>query len=112
MRDNPLQFAVVREDALVEVEVLRRHPCRRVLLIASGGCSALTLQSVLPELEITLLDPNAAQLDLVRAKLDALDALRAGDRLARFNVENDDPSGLCECGNFESLFRSLRTFLF
>lgn len=111
MRDNPIQFAVVREDPLLEVEVLRRHRCRRVLLIASGGCTALTLQAVFPELDITLLDPNPSQLELVRAKVDALGGLSDGARRERFNVETDDPTGLSECGNFESLFRGLRSFL-
>ncbi len=111
VRDNPIQFAVVREDPLVEVEVLRRHPCRSALLIASGGCTALTLQAVFPELALTLLDPNVAQLDLVQRKVDALEKLSGAARKERFNVETDDPTGLSECGNFESLFRGLRTFL-
>ena len=31
--------------------------------------------------------------------------------LASFNVGEDDAQGLCQCGNFESLFRRLRHFL-
>ena len=110
MRDNPLQFAVVREDPLVVVDVLRRRPARRALLVASGGCTALTLQAVFPDLELSLVDPNPAQLDHVRAKVEALE-LSDAKRKARFNVEDDDPRGLSECGNFESLFRGLREFL-
>lgn len=111
MQDNPIQFAVVREDPLLEARVLRRHPARRLLLIASGGCTALTLASVRPDLKITLLDPNPSQLDLVKRKIRSL---ANGDRLDRnrmFNVDNSDPGGLSECGNFESLFRGLRSFL-
>jgi len=110
MRDNPLQFAVVREDPLVVVDVLRRRPARRALLVASGGCTALTVQAVFPDLELTLLDPNPAQLDHVRAKIEALE-LPEAERKRRFNVEDDDPRGLSQCGNFESLFRGLREFL-
>ena len=40
MRDNPVQFAVVREDPLIEIEILERHHCQQLLLSASGGCTA------------------------------------------------------------------------
>ncbi|MDP6931830.1 MAG: DUF3419 family protein [Myxococcota bacterium] len=108
MRDNPLQFAVVREDPDLEVEVVQSHGCRELLLIASGGCTALTLQAAYPDARITLVDPNPAQLDHVRAKVDALRRLDGDDRLAAFNVESDEPGGLSESGNFEALFRGLR----
>ncbi len=106
MRENPIQFAVVREDPRVERAVLARHPASRALLVASGGCTALALQGWQPDLDLTLLDPNPAQLDLVRAKIDAL-----GGPLHRFNVEDDAPDGLSQRGNFESLFRGLRGFV-
>jgi len=105
VRDNPIQFAVVREDPLVEEAVLRRANATRALLIASGGCTALSLASRLPDLEIALVDPNGAQLDHVRAKIAALDE---PIDLRRFNVGDRDPRGLNACGNFESLFRTLR----
>ena len=112
MRDNPVQFAVVREDPLIEIEILERHHCQHLLLIASGGCTALSLRAHLPSLAITLLDPNMAQLDLVQRKIEALALLKRPERLSRFNVENRDVTGLSECGNFESLFRGLRNFLY
>lgn len=71
----------------------------------------MTLAGLFPELEITLLDPNVAQLDLVQRKLEALLGFDEPARLERFNVEDDDPEGLSECGNFEALFRGLRTFV-
>lgn len=117
MRDNPLQFAVVREDPRVEMELVAVHGCRRILLVASGGCTALALQGQFPGLELTLADPNPAQIAHVRTKADrvaALHAAAAADRAARlrgFNVGSDDPAGLAECGNFESLFRGWRAFL-
>jgi S-adenosylmethionine-diacylglycerol 3-amino-3-carboxypropyl transferase len=111
VRDNPLQFAVVREDPLLDAEVLQRHGCRRALLIASGGCTALALAGLVPDLELTLLDPNPAQLAHVGRKLEVLLGSDEGERLRRFNVEDDDPEGLSECGNFEALFRGLRAFL-
>lgn len=111
MRDNPIQFAVVREDPVIELDVLARFPAQSLLLIASGGCTALTLRAHLPSEKITLLDPNPSQLELVQRKTEALALPDRAERLARFNVGSSDPEGLSECGNFESLFRGLRGFL-
>lgn len=109
-RDNPVQFAVVREDPLLDAELLRGIGAPRVVLVCSGGCTALTLQSLFPDASFVLVDPNPAQLDLVRRKVDAL-ARPAPERRSAFNVEDPDPAGLSQCGNFESLFRGLRSFL-
>ena len=110
MRDNPVQFAVVREDPGLELEVLgnRERPARRALLVASGGCTALTLLAACPALRIVAVDPNPAQLRLVQDKLDALErADPQHERARRFGVGHDDPTALSHCGNFESLFRGL-----
>jgi len=112
VRQNPIQFAVVREDARLEAEVLRHHGGRRVLLIGSGGCTALTLQCLFPEASFTLVDPNAAQLDLIRRKQHALEHFEGAERHRLFNVGGDDPKGLSQCGNFESLFRGLRDMVY
>ena len=37
------QFAVVREDPDLEAELVQHSGARAVLLVASGGCTALTL---------------------------------------------------------------------
>ena len=37
MRNNDVQFAVVREDPMVEAELVRLTQASNVLLIASGG---------------------------------------------------------------------------
>ena len=110
-RSNSVQFAVVREDAAVEAAAVRRvEPPSRVLCVASGGCTYLHLQALWPGCSFVLVDPNAAQLDLVERKIRALE--RGGSiRDELFNVDNDDPLGLSQCGNFESLFRSLRRFV-
>jgi S-adenosylmethionine-diacylglycerol 3-amino-3-carboxypropyl transferase len=107
---NPVQFAVVREDPAVELAVLAElSPLRprAVLLVASGGCTALTLAAERPDVRVVAIDPNPAQLALVRRKVAAL---AAGDRAA-FGVGRDDPTSLTGCGNFESLFRGLRAVL-
>lgn len=111
MRARPVQFAVVREDPAIEAEIVRRLGVRRALLIASGGCTALSLMVWFPSLELTLVDPNAAQLDLVRRKLDLLPPVDAASRRRQFNIGTADPAGLNACGNFESLFGCLRHFL-
>ena len=112
MPDNDVQFAVVREDPMVEAELVRLTNASNVLLIASGGCTALTLQTLFPDLHITLVDFNPAQLERVREKMEALRDVDAAARHRRFNIETGDPSGLNQNGNFESLFRGLREFIF
>ncbi len=106
-----LQFAVVREDPRVELEVLARFPCQQLLLVTSGGCTALALRAVYPQVGITLVDPNAEQFLHLDRKRRALSEL-SGDALKQaFNIGYSDSTGLSECGNFEALFRGLRRFL-
>ncbi len=112
MRDNDVQFAVVREDPMVEAELVRLTNARNVLLIASGGCTALTLQALFPDLRITIVDFNPAQLERVREKMRALRDSDTATRHQRFNIGTSDPNGLNQNGNFESLFRGLREFIF
>ncbi|MBL8693327.1 MAG: DUF3419 family protein [Planctomycetes bacterium] len=111
MRENPVQFAVVREDPLVDIAVVERTAARRALLPASGGCTAFELARRFPQIEITLIDPNPAQLALVQEKLQLLSGPAGAARHAKFNVGSDAPRGLNQRGNFESLFRQLRLFL-
>lgn len=113
MRDNPIQFAVVREDPQIELDLIlaRREtprPVKRALIVASGGCTALALAQAAPEVEIAALDPNPAQLALVARKIKAL-AREDHDAIGAYV---DDPEGLSACGNFESLFRGWRRLIF
>ncbi|MBK6939738.1 MAG: DUF3419 family protein [Planctomycetes bacterium] len=103
-----LQFATVREDPLVELALLRERPTRHALMIASAGDTALALRAHLPDLELTLVEPNPAQKAHVLAKEAAW---LAAEPPSVFNVGAADPSGLSERGNFEALFRQLRSFL-
>lgn len=112
MPDNDVQFAVVREDPMLEAELVRLTQASNVLLIASGGCTALTLQALFPDLHITLVDFNPAQLERVQEKMRALRETDAAIRHRRFNIGTNDPNGLNQNGNFESLFRGLREFIF
>jgi S-adenosylmethionine-diacylglycerol 3-amino-3-carboxypropyl transferase len=106
--DNDMQFAVVREDPLLEREILIKYPSNSILTIASGGCTALALKAWHPEAKLTILDPNSAELALVQLKIDAL---KNGLPLSAFNVDDDNPANLSQCGNFESLFHIFRTFI-
>jgi len=111
MRDNPIQFAVVREDPLIEAEVVRNSGAKRILIIGSGGCTALSLQAIFPNLKITLVDANKSQLELIQNKITQLRTSSVDKRKQIFNIGTGDPVGLNACGNFESLFRSFRLFL-
>ncbi len=107
---NPLQFAVVREDPQIEAALVASKQAKHILLIGSGGCTALSLQALYPDLQITLVDPNAAQISHVRRKIQALQSLSGAQRKQTFNIEDSDPHGLNARGNFESLFRGLKNW--
>ncbi|MBY0516639.1 MAG: DUF3419 family protein [Bacteriovoracaceae bacterium] len=106
--DNPIQFAVVREDPMIEKFLVETHKPKNALLIAGGGCTAFTLSTLFPDLKITLVDPNPAQLQLVQRKSQALQRLSMDPGIV--NIGNEDPQGLNACGNFETLFHCLRDF--
>lgn len=110
-KNNPIQFSVVREDPEIEKKVILSSGAKEILLIASGGCTALSLQAYFPHLRFTLVDPNRAQIKLIQEKIRALEESSITKKKVAFNVENDSPFGLNERGNFESLFRSFRNFI-
>lgn len=107
MAPSALKFAVVREDAKVEAELVRRTAAREVLVVASGGCTALALLAAFPSVDVTAFDINPRQLEHV---LDKHRAATLGE-LGRLNVEDARDDGLSQCGEFERLFRTLRRFL-
>lgn len=113
---SPLQFAIVREDPGAELALLpplEPHARPAALLVASGGCSALTLATARPDVQLTLLDLNPAQLEHTARKWRALaeHAVGSAERTRVFGVDRDDPSSLSGRGNFEALFRGLRAVL-
>ncbi len=111
MRANPIQFATVREDPTVEIQVARAIGARAFALVASGGCTAFALQREVPDARFTLFDLNPHQLALVEKKRQALATLQGEALWEAFGVGRDDPHSLNGCGNFESLFRGLRAVL-
>ena len=112
MSNNPVQFAVVREDPLIESTLLDSMQGSQVLLIASGGCTGFHLSLHDPRLSIDLLDPNPAQLNLIEKKISLMENASREALGRQMNVGTDSPQGLNACGNFESLFRCFRDFLF
>ncbi|MEO6774425.1 MAG: DUF3419 family protein [Kofleriaceae bacterium] len=102
-----LKFAVVREDPELEAQLIATFGVRRALLVASGGCTALSLLADHPELEVTAFDLNPRQLEQVRDKA----AAAAAGELAHLNVGEADERGLNQSGEFEGLFRTLRHML-
>jgi S-adenosylmethionine-diacylglycerol 3-amino-3-carboxypropyl transferase len=72
----PIAFAQVREDALLDLAVIERirRPDRRVIIIASGGCTAAALAASGRVEYLHLVDINPAQLVLTRLKLHLLSA--------------------------------------
>lgn len=79
----PLAFAQVREDAEVDRWVVRAvpHPCR-VVMTASGGCTAAALAVEPNVTRLELVDLNPAQLALSRLKLSLLRDRDPAERLA------------------------------
>jgi S-adenosylmethionine-diacylglycerol 3-amino-3-carboxypropyl transferase len=104
---STLKFAVAREDPRIESELVRAAAAREVLVVATGGCTALALLAEFPDVDVTAFDINPRQLEHV---LDKHGAARRGE-LGRLNVDDARKDGLSECGEFERLFRVLRHFL-
>ncbi len=102
-----IKFAVVREDPDVEHALCLHTKAERVLVVASGGCTALTLKYRIPGLAVTAFDFSEAQLAHLRDKRVAV----ANGDLRSLSVGDDAADALNQRGEFESLFRTLRRFL-
>jgi S-adenosylmethionine-diacylglycerol 3-amino-3-carboxypropyl transferase len=79
----PIAFAQVREDPLLDRQVVDLIPGpARVLMVASGGCTAALLAASGNISHIHLVDPNPAQIALARLKLFLLQRIDKSARLA------------------------------
>jgi S-adenosylmethionine-diacylglycerol 3-amino-3-carboxypropyl transferase len=79
----PVAFAQVREDADLDRWVIeQRNEAVRVLMVASGGCTAGALAAGGRVVYLHLVDPNPAQLALPRLKLHLLQTTDPAERLA------------------------------
>src|SRR5262249_9212333 len=78
----PVAFAQVREDPLLDLWVVEHLASdARVILIASGGCTAALLTAAPNVARLHLVDPNPAQLALSRLKLRLLQTTDPATRL-------------------------------
>ncbi|OWK34509.1 DUF3419 family protein [Fimbriiglobus ruber] len=69
----PIAFAQVREDPLIDWWVADRLPAEaRVVMVASGGCTAALLATHPNVAHLSVVDPNPAQLALTALKLSLL----------------------------------------
>lgn len=112
LKRNPLQFSVVREDPEIELSLFREINFEKPIIVGSGGCTILAMASEFPKLPITIIEPNPAQIKLIKEKIKKIKTSSATARLKLFGVGLKNPGCLIEKGNFESLFRSLREFIF
>ena len=79
----PVAFAQVREDPLLDLWVVERLGSdSRVIMVASGGCTAALLAAASNVGRLHLVDPNPAQLALSRLKLRLLQTTDPSTRLA------------------------------
>jgi len=79
---RPLAFAQVREDATLDQCIVRELGENvRVVMVASGGCTAAALATMPNVARIHLVDPNPAQIALSRLKLRWLEHRAFADRL-------------------------------
>lgn len=91
---SEIAFSQVREDPTIEQQVIDRlarrqsHPLR-VLLVASGGCTALSLLAHPAVEQIEAIDLNSAQLHLVELRRSALLHLSLDEQFALIGAETD-----------------------
>ena len=111
MKSNPIQFAIVREDPQIEMDIAGKFRLKRAVLIGSGGCTAFCLKAALPEMKIALIEPNPSQIELIEEKIRLLKSETKNVLFERFGVGNACENSLIEGGNFESLFRQFRLFV-
>jgi S-adenosylmethionine-diacylglycerol 3-amino-3-carboxypropyl transferase len=76
--DDRLFFAQVREDPQLEIEALAAGPADAVVVVSSGGCTALSLLATGTG-SVTAVDLNKTQNHIVELKLAAISVLSAAD---------------------------------
>ena len=84
-RADRLYFAQVREDPLLEIEALGPLPGARVVVVGSGGCTALSLLAS-GAAAVVAVDLNSTQNHLVELKAAALRRLTMPEVMSFFGV--------------------------
>ena len=89
--DDRLYFGQVREDPLLEIEALEPGPEDSIVIVGSGGCTALSLLAAGAG-HVTAVDVNRAQNHLIELKLAALTALSRAETLALLGATPGSPA--------------------
>ena len=84
-REDRLFFAQVREDPCLEIDALAPLADAKVVVVSSGGCTALSLLAAGAG-HVTAVDINAAQNHLVELKVAALRSLTMPEIMSFFGV--------------------------
>lgn len=105
---------MVREDPRILFSEIKNRNIKSILMIGSGGCTALSYKAKFPHLNITLLDINKEQIALIKRKVSLLQKENyqqyffIDETTSQENVQ----ATLNGCGNFESLFRMMMRFIY
>lgn len=89
-REDKLFFAQVREDPRLEIDALAPLAGANVVVVSSGGCTALSLLAAGAG-HVTAVDLNAAQNHLVELKVAALRSLTMPEIMSFFGVARGTP---------------------
>ena len=98
--DDRLYFAQVREDPRLEIEALEPSAEDSIVVVGSGGCTALSLLAAGAG-QVTAVDMNRAQNHLIELKLAALTVLSRAESLALLGVTQS--SALARLDTYEEL---------
>ena len=88
--NDRLYFAQVREDPRLEIEALEPSAKDSIVVVGSGGCTALSLLAAGAG-QVTAVDMNRAQNHLIELKLAALTVLARAESLALLGVTESTP---------------------
>ena len=98
--DDRLYFAQVRDDPRLEIEALEPSADDSIVVVGSGGCTALSLLAAGAG-QVTAVDMNRAQNHLIELKLAALTVLSRAESLALLGVTQS--SALARLDTYEEL---------
>lgn len=107
---DKVQFGVVREDPQAELDLISKFSLNSVLLIGSGGCTALSIKAEFPDIHLSVIEPNPAQIKLIKKKIMLIKKNTLKNIIKTISIETSE--SLIESGHFESLFKMLREFIY
>lgn len=103
-----LIFGLVREDPIVELEAAKTCQANTILSICSGGCTALSLKSAIPNAQIDLVDINPTQIDFVKKKVSVLESSTDASIAKEFNIGAHTKTALNSQGVWDKVYSCFR----